>query len=228
MKGLYSGRVILARKAAKGSLTRTQTAAQAHASIIKKYGSISDTAKYMHKGSGNWVKYSIENDRKRTGKVTTDIKKWRAAPHKLDYKGIDTKEAGKTPIKSLKTSVTEKPRKTVKRKVVERRVDTIPCEKVMSKLTPTAKGMFTRELERTGNTFTATDSINGKKMKLSCGKVLAGMYDWEQLAIQAAKYLKTEKPKISLSAGRIKNVGKLSGRTKKSNLHRLSTPVQVS
>jgi hypothetical protein len=95
MKGLYSGRVIMARKAAKGSLTRTQTAAQAYASIIKKYGSISDTAKYMHKGTGNWVKYSIENDRKRTGKVTTDIKKWRAAPHKLDFAGKDTKEAKK-------------------------------------------------------------------------------------------------------------------------------------
>jgi hypothetical protein len=51
----------------------------------------------MHKGAGNWVKYSIENDRKRTGKVTTDIKKWREAPHKLDFMGKDTK-----PVKSGK------------------------------------------------------------------------------------------------------------------------------
>jgi hypothetical protein len=51
----------------------------------------------MHKGAGNWVKYSIENDRKRTGKVTTDIKKWREAPHKLDFVGKDTK-----PVKSGK------------------------------------------------------------------------------------------------------------------------------
>ncbi len=95
MKGLYSGRVIMARKASKGSLTRTQTAAQAHTAIVKKYGSIENAAKYMHKGAGNWVKYSIENDRKRTGKVTTDIKKWRETPHKLDFVGKDTKEAGK-------------------------------------------------------------------------------------------------------------------------------------
>jgi len=97
MKGLYSGRVIMARKASKGSLTRTQTAGQAYTAIVKKYGEISQSAKYMHKGSGNWVKYSIENDRKRTGKTTTDIKKWREAPHKLDFEGKDTK-----PVKSGK------------------------------------------------------------------------------------------------------------------------------
>ena len=97
MKGLYSGRVIIARKVSKGSLTRTQTAGQAYTAIVKKYGEISQSAKYMHKGSGNWVKYSIENDRKRTGKTTTDIKKWREAPHKLDFEGKDTK-----PVKSGK------------------------------------------------------------------------------------------------------------------------------
>lgn len=111
MKGLYSGRVILARKAAKGSLTRTQTAAQAYASIIKKYGSISDTAKYMHKGTGNWVKYSIENDRKRTGKVTTDIKKWRAVPHKLDFVGKDTKEAGTKAKRTFSVAALKAPTK---------------------------------------------------------------------------------------------------------------------
>jgi len=109
MKGLYSGRVIMARKASKGSLTRTQTAAQAYNAIVKKYGEISQAAKYMHKGKGNWVKYSIENDRKRTGKTTTDIKKWREAPHKLDFKGKDTTGSGKKVKTSFSVSALKAP-----------------------------------------------------------------------------------------------------------------------
>ena len=89
--GLYSGRKIneLAKK--KGKITRTQTALNAQKQIIKKYGQVIESAKYLHKGKGEWVKYSLANDRKRTGKTTTDIKKWRRQPNKLDYKGIDTR-----------------------------------------------------------------------------------------------------------------------------------------
>jgi hypothetical protein len=105
----------MARKAAKGSLTRTQTAGQAYNSIVKKYGEISQTAKYMHKGKGEWVKYSIENDRKRTGKVTTDIKKWREAPHKLDFQGKDTKPV-KSGKKSFSVAALKAPGKMVGRK----------------------------------------------------------------------------------------------------------------
>lgn len=99
----------MARKASKSSLTRTQTAAQAYNAIVKKYGEISQASKYMHKGKGNWVKYSIENDRTRTGKVTTDIKKWREAPHKLDFKGKDTAGSGKKVKTSFSVSALKAP-----------------------------------------------------------------------------------------------------------------------
>jgi len=101
--GLYSGRDIVARKANGEMLTRTQTAANAYTAITKKYGDISASAKYFHKGKGNWVRYSITNDRKRTGETTNDIKKWRAAPHKLDYEGKDTADTGSCG-KSLSTA----------------------------------------------------------------------------------------------------------------------------
>ena len=89
--GLYSGRKIneLAKK--KGKITRTQTALNAQKQIIKKYGKVVEGAKYSHKGKGNWIKYSLVNDRKRTGKTTDDIKEWRRKPNQLDFKGIDTK-----------------------------------------------------------------------------------------------------------------------------------------
>lgn len=116
--GLYSGRKIVMFSKERGfKITRTQTAKQAYSAIIKKYGEIVPNAKYQHKGKGNWVKYSLKNDKKRTGKTTTDIKKWRKQPHKLDYKGIDTKESKKKfAISQLKPSGTPKRRteKTVK------------------------------------------------------------------------------------------------------------------
>ena len=101
--GLYSGRDIVARKANGEILTRTQTAASAYNAITKKYGDIIASAKYFHRGKGNWVRYSITNDRKRTGKTTNDIKKWRASPHKLDYEGKDTADT-RSCGKSLSTA----------------------------------------------------------------------------------------------------------------------------
>lgn len=90
--GLYSGRKILANKDKRGyKLTRTQTAKQAYNAIMTKYKEIKPNAKYHHVGKGVWLKYNKAADAKRTGKVTSDIKKWRRQPHKLDYKGIDTK-----------------------------------------------------------------------------------------------------------------------------------------
>jgi hypothetical protein len=72
--GLYSGRQIKA-KAAKGeSITRSQSAKGALAAIKKKYGEVPDSAKFVHKGKGLWVRYSLANDKKRTGNVTV-IKK---------------------------------------------------------------------------------------------------------------------------------------------------------
>ena len=94
--GLYSGRQIKIKANVGGKLTLSQTAKQAAQAITKKYGTVEDRVKYMHKGKGNWVRYSLKNDKKRTGNVTTDLKKWRRQPNKYDYKGIDTKESGKT------------------------------------------------------------------------------------------------------------------------------------
>lgn len=109
--GLHSGRQIRINKGKRGyKITPSQTALQAYNSIIKKYGEIVDSAKYHFKGKKlGWYRYSLKNDAKRTGKTTTDIKKWRRTPHRLDYKGIDTK--GSRPgIKKVK------PARTAKRK----------------------------------------------------------------------------------------------------------------
>jgi hypothetical protein len=93
--GLYSGRKIKQVKAEGKNITRTQSGTSAYNAIVKKYGEINDSSKYMHKGNGEWVKYVIANDKKKTGKVTTDLKKWREQPQKLDYMGKDTKAEGR-------------------------------------------------------------------------------------------------------------------------------------
>lgn len=104
--GLYSGRKIKAMAAKGERLTPKQTAKQALRAIERKYakqGGIVDSAKYYHAGGGNWVRRSKDADRKRTGKVTTDVKKWRRQPHKFDLRGVDTKGSRVTkPKKKVK------------------------------------------------------------------------------------------------------------------------------
>ena len=103
MKGLYSGRQIKNLATKKAKITRSQTAAQAVKAIVKKYGSVSDSGKYHHTGKGVWVKYSLANDSKRTGKLAASKAQWRAQPHKLDYHGIDTKKGvEKKEVKAVK------------------------------------------------------------------------------------------------------------------------------
>jgi len=92
MKGLYSGRQIKALATKKAKITRSQTATQAVKAITTKYGSVADNGKYFHTGKGVWVKYSLANDSKRTGKLAVSKAQWRAQPHKLDYPGVDTKK----------------------------------------------------------------------------------------------------------------------------------------
>lgn len=109
MKGLFSGRQIKDLKGRSQRVTRSQTAAGAYAAITLKYGSVEDSAKYFHTGKGNWNKYSLQNDKKRTGKLAASIEEWRERPHKLDFKGVDTKDgvSGKKPrfsVTSLKPS----------------------------------------------------------------------------------------------------------------------------
>lgn len=105
--GLYSGREIKASATKQSALTRTQTGKQALSAITAKYGQVVDNAKYFHKGKGEWHKYSLENDKKRTGSVTSDITAWRQRPNKLDFQGIDTKPEGSGTKRKAKT-ITQK------------------------------------------------------------------------------------------------------------------------
>ncbi len=102
--GLYSGAYILKHKDERGfKLGRSrQTAKSAYNGIVKKYGTVKPGSKYRHVGKGVWRIYSISNDRKRTGKTTTDKKKWAKQPHKLDFKGVDTKRTTKAAQKIKK------------------------------------------------------------------------------------------------------------------------------
>jgi hypothetical protein len=104
--GLYSGREIKTAAVRGAGITRTQTGKQALASITQKYGAVVDNAKYFHKGKGEWHRYSFENDKKRTGSITTDMKAWRQRPNKLDFQGIDTAD-GRAKIKKSKVKKIE-------------------------------------------------------------------------------------------------------------------------
>ena len=62
VSNLFTGDQILAESSMKSSvhLTRTQTAKSAAKSIRKKYGTISRTERYYHRGGGEWVQYAHE------------------------------------------------------------------------------------------------------------------------------------------------------------------------
>lgn len=80
------------RKQKPVKLVTTQTAKQAEAAINKKYGNVSDTAKYYHRGNGDWVKYESETDKKNTSKNAKISKpaNYSKTAHKVDVWGIDT------------------------------------------------------------------------------------------------------------------------------------------
>ena len=70
---MFTGKTI-SEKAKKGKrLTRSQTAKQAASSIKKKYGSVAQTAKYYHRGNGEWAKYSPARDAKHKLKKPAQI-----------------------------------------------------------------------------------------------------------------------------------------------------------
>lgn len=113
MKGIFSGKQLTDLKNKGSKATRSQTAAQAVKAITSKYGTIQDNAKYYHKGSGVWQKYSIENDSKRTGKLAQSKEQWRAQPHKLDFLGIDTKKTEAKQKRQLSVTSIKAPSKPV-------------------------------------------------------------------------------------------------------------------
>ena len=49
-------------------LTPSQTAKQAKSAITRKYGKVRVSEKYYHAGNGNWVRYSLSADRRKTAK----------------------------------------------------------------------------------------------------------------------------------------------------------------
>lgn len=109
MASIYSGSQIKQLKERHQKLTRTQTAAQAVATIVAKYGEISASDRYYHIGKGVWKKYSLENDRKRTGKIATTREERDNKPHKFDWPGVDTKAASKKVKRSFSVSMLKAP-----------------------------------------------------------------------------------------------------------------------
>jgi hypothetical protein len=78
-------------------LTPSQTAKQAKSAITRKYGKVRVSEKYYHAGNGNWVRYSLSADRRKTAKgkrhledIEKNESKWMKHPHKYDIGNKDT------------------------------------------------------------------------------------------------------------------------------------------
>ena len=89
---IYSGRKLKQLAVTNEKVATTQTAVQAVAAIVKKFGSISDSAHYYHRGNGIWSKYLLSEDRKKTGKIAANSQRWKKEPWRYDLKKIDTQE----------------------------------------------------------------------------------------------------------------------------------------
>lgn len=55
--------------------TNNQSGKEAQKAIIKKYGVVEMGENYYHRGDGDWQKYSIYKDGKRSGKHTNNPKR---------------------------------------------------------------------------------------------------------------------------------------------------------
>lgn len=97
--------IALAKKDKPQKIVNTQTAKQAASTIRRKYGSISKSAKYYHRGGGDWVKYDPSKDMKSTSrKVLTKMpRNYAKVAHQVDVRGVDTKRAGKGAMSSRKS-----------------------------------------------------------------------------------------------------------------------------
>lgn len=116
---LFTGRKLKQYAVDNRKVTYTQTAAQAVASIVQKFGSISDNTHYYHRGNGVWSKYLIVEDRKKTGKIAANKQRWQKEPWRYDLKKIDTKEGltiKHTPVQQPKSKHNKK-QKTLQRNI---------------------------------------------------------------------------------------------------------------
>lgn len=97
--------IALAKKDKPQKIVNTQTAKQAASTIRRKYGSISESAKYYHRGAGDWVKYDPSKDMKSTSrKVLTKMpRNYAKVAHQVDVRGVDTKRAGKGAMSTRKS-----------------------------------------------------------------------------------------------------------------------------
>ena len=97
--------IALAKKDKPQKIVNTQTAKQALAAIKSKYnGQISPTAKYYHRGGGNWIKYSPTIDKRQTSSKVKTSKpaNYSRTAHQYDVRGLDTKKAGTGALKTRK------------------------------------------------------------------------------------------------------------------------------
>ncbi|MEN6290444.1 MAG: hypothetical protein ABFD07_00305 [Methanobacterium sp.] len=87
---IHSGRKLKQLASEGRKVCTTQTAAAACQAIINKFGTISDSTHYYHRGNNIWSKYSIKEDRKKTGKTAPDSRHWKSEPWRYDLPRVDT------------------------------------------------------------------------------------------------------------------------------------------
>lgn len=58
-----------------------------------------DTDKFYHRGKGEWSKYDIKEDKKKTGTLAPNKKAWSKEPYRYDLTGIDTKTSNDPSVK---------------------------------------------------------------------------------------------------------------------------------
>ena len=90
--GLYSGHRLKLLASEGKRAVYTQSAQDAIRAIVDKFGSISDSAKYYHRGNGVWSIYTIAGDRKKAAHITASKGHWKSEPWRSDLRKIDTKE----------------------------------------------------------------------------------------------------------------------------------------
>jgi hypothetical protein len=87
---LYTVKQIKTLAGSGGKLTKHTTASQALSSITKKNKKVNLNDKFYHRGNGVFSKYSLSEDKKKTGSLTKDKNQWLVQPYRYDMDGIDT------------------------------------------------------------------------------------------------------------------------------------------
>jgi len=94
---IFKGQDIKKKATLGEMLTKKKSAKSVMGMLGKKYGSVADEGKYYDHGK-SFTKYSLENDRKKTGKLAPSKKAWEKAPYRYDMPGIDTLGSKQAPL----------------------------------------------------------------------------------------------------------------------------------